>query len=580
MNARLGELDTLRTLAHALESARHGERATLVERAAKLLNCGKQTVYRKLRDLGWSSGRKTRKDRGRLSVSPEVAEKAAHLIHASTRAHGKRNMPIGVSLEILRGSGEGAVNPETEEVTLPTSASTLSRAMRKYGCHPDMLAQGSPHIHLRSLHPNHCWQVDASLCVIFYLPKGRVAIMDEKKFYKNKPSYGEKAKRERVWRYIITDHYSGNFYLHYAHAAGENSGDLVECFLQTIQKRGLDDPMHGVPLFMLMDKGSANTSALFLNLLDRLGVDHTTHAVGASRVKGQVEQAQNLVETQFESRLSFYRINTLEELRSRAEEWRKSYCAYKIHGRHQKPRNEMWLRITEEQLRLPPSMELCRELVTTHPKEVQVKPDLSITHAIPKMGRNAYDLRMIPGLVPRMKVKVVVNPYRAPDVDVIVTDALTGAESVWTVSPVELDEAGFRMDGAIIGQEYKSVKKTATDRHLERIEEAAQKDRRGAKAPENVDVFADVRPAPEYLPRRGRDMGLDASRREVAPYKLVEAAMLLKDRLGERWPKDAYAWLEQRYGDSVPAADLDEIAERFNTPEAAVITPLRAVNQG
>jgi len=143
------------------------------------------------------------------------------------------------------------------------------------------------------------WQVDASMCVIFYLPKQGLQIMPEGVFYKNKPLNIERVAQERVWRYVVTDHYSGTLYVRYVQTAGETSENLAETFLQAIQKREQNDPMHGVPNNLMMDLGSANTSHLFLNLLKNLGVTPLVHKPGNSRAKGQVEQAQQLVETQF-----------------------------------------------------------------------------------------------------------------------------------------------------------------------------------------------------------------------------------------------------------------------------------------
>ena len=572
MKANLGEIDTLRALAARLDEAGHGERQPLVRQVAELLCCSEQTVYRRLRqEIGWASGRKRRTDAGRITVSEDTALAAAHLVHVATRNHGKRTMPVTVARDVLRESGyaEAGVSP-----------STLSRAMRRYGCHPDMLMQGKPAVRLRSLHPNHCWQVDPSLCVLFYLPKGGLSVCEESKFYKNKPGNVAKIERERVWRYVITDHYSGTIYVKYVQSAGETAQSLVDVFLDAISDRGRHDPMHGVPHLLLMDAGSANTSHLFLNLLDRLGVRHTVHMPGNARAKGQVEQANNLVETQFEGRLRFMNVQSIAELQARADEWRMHYNARAIHSRTGKSRNDLWMTITEAQLRLAPDLALCRELVTTQPVQVTVRTDMTITHAIKGYGRNEYDLRLVPGLVPKLKVGVVVNPYRAPAVDVIIADPETGEDRIWTVEPMKKNEAGFWESAPVIGQEHKAQPDTVADRHVKRIAEAAGDDPRHINPPAHVNVMADIKEAPQYMPRRGRDLGLDASRREIAPLTVAEAAIKLKRSLGDLWPTEGYAWLSQRYPAGVPADELDAIGHRFSG-RAAAVTPLKlVVNEG
>jgi transposase InsO family protein len=574
--ANLGELDTLRSLALRLDQAGHGERSALVGSVAELLNCSTQTVYRKLKsEVGWASGRKMRSDRGNLLLDEETTKKAAFMLTKATSATGKRRLRISTVRDILHDSGQGWINWDTGEVAMP-SASTLSRSMRAYGCHPDMLRQGKPHVHMRSLHPNHVWQVDPSQCVVFYLPKGKVAVMKEDEYYKNKPKNLEKAAQERVWRYVITDHYSGTIYVRYVQAAGETAQGLVDVFMDAIMPRGPFDPMHGACFNLLLDPGSANTAHLFLNFCERLGVKVLVHMPKRPRVKGQVECANNIVETQFESRLIFTEINSLEELQAEADRWRQHYNAHAIHSRTGKSRNDVWMTITEDQLRLAPPLELCRELVTTRPKEARVRADLSISHAIKGYGRNDYDLRMVNGIMPQMRVTVVVNPYRAPAVDVTVENPLTGVEAVWTVEPVKKDAAGFWADGPVIGQEHKALPETKTDKIIKEFDELSGTDPKRIAPPQYVDPMADIKPAPEYLPRRGRDLGLDASHREVAPHPVVEAAILLKGRLGDAWTGESYAWLQQRYPDGVPADELDAIVARLGKTDAAP-APLKLV---
>lgn len=582
MKADLGELDLLRDLATRLGAAPHGGRTALVDKAAQTLCVSRQEVYRRLKDVGFASGRKRRADLGSSMVTKEVAMQAAALVQGARRKTGKKTMPLTTALEILRDNGRGSVDAETGEVRLPESAATLSRIMRRHGCHPAMLQQGKTHTHMQSLHPNHVWQIDASLCVLFYLPKQGLQVMPEGVFYKNKIKNLEKVAKERVWRYVITDHYSGTLYVRYVLAAGETAANLAEIFLQGIQQRGLDDPMHGVPLHLMMDIGSANTAYLFLNLLKLLGVEVLVHKPGNSQAKGQVEQGQNLVETQFEGRLAFMHIETIEQLQAAADRWRKHFNAFARHTRHGKTRNDMWLSINEAQLRIAPSMELCRELVTTKPVHATVRADMSITHSIKGFGRQTYDLRYLDGLVPGMKVAVVVNPYKAPAVDVAVMDE-RGDETIWTVEPVQMTEAGFRADAAIWGQEHKALPETVADKRTKEIEAAGVvAGRKTGVAPYGLDIEADINaaPAPAYIPRRGRDLGLDASRREIAPLSHVEAAKLLKARLGQEWNADHYAWIVQRYPDGVPADQIEEIATRLAAPETPAGAVLKLVAGG
>jgi hypothetical protein len=103
--------------------------------------------------------------------------------------------------------------------------------------------------------------------------------------------------------------------------------------------------------------------------------------------------------------------------------------------------------------------------------------------------------------------------------------------------------------------------------------------RKTGVAPYGLDIEADITaaPSPAYIPRRGRDLGLDASRREIPPLSHVEAAKALKAALGQAWNAERYAWLVQRYPDGVPADQIEEIAARLATPATPAGSVLKVV---
>jgi transposase InsO family protein len=588
MSAELAELDTLRELATKLATAGHGQKGELVSRVAKLLNYSVQEVYRRLERAGFDSGRKPRADKGRTKVSETLARKVGGMVHVATRANSKKTLAIKTALTILTEDGRhGEANPETGEIMqIEVSASTVSRAMRRYRCHPEQLSVPTPHVSQRSLHPNHVWQIDASVCVLFYLPKGGLSVMEEKEFYKNKPQNIKKVENERVIRYVITDHYSGWIFLWYVHGS-EDTANLIEAFLAAIQYRGATDPMHGVPLILMMDKGSANVSGLFLNLLKNLHVEAIVHGVGNPRAKGQVENGQNLVETQFEGRLPFLRINSLAELQAAADRWRIAYNATAKHSRYGKPRNAMWLTIREDQLRIAPPLALLRELVNTQPMPATVRGNLTISHSTKGYGSQDYDLRHIPGIHPKEKVQVIVNAYRAPAIDVVITD-LGGVEATYTVEPMQVDLAGFPATAPIIGASYAAQAKDATERSREAIRQSAygvsterevdaQRKQRVTAYEGQINAMADVDSVsvPTYLPKRGRDLAVESRERNIQPLNHIEAAKRIRQAMGEAWTKGHFQWLTQRHPDGVAEDQIEAIVAELSGPKAQHKTPLR-----
>ncbi|RLS20200.1 transposase, partial [Acinetobacter baumannii] len=533
------------------------------------LSLSKPQLYRELEKVGFKSERKQRSDKGKTVVPTEVAEMVGGMVHVATRANGKKTLPMTTALEMLIADGKAP----------RVSAATVARVMKQNMCHPKQLATPSAHTQQKSLHPNHVWQVDASVCVLFYLPKGGMQVMDEKKFYKNKPANVKKIENDRVIRYVMTDHYSGSIYVEYVYGS-ESSENLIEIFLNAIQKRSAQEPMHGVPNILYTDKGCANTSGLFRNLLERLDVTFIPHATGNSQAKGQVENAQNIVETQFEGRLRFMQINNIQELNAQATAWRMYWNETKIHSRTKRSRNAVWQTIKPEQLRIAPPMELCRELISTVPVEKTVKANLTVSHAIQGYGSQDYDVRHVDGVYPKAKLQIVVNPYRAPCIDVLTKDQ-HGNEVIFTCEPMQVDWVGFGNDAAIIGEEIKAMPQSKIDENRKRIlkkaydaETLEQVDKAIAKKKPAYDgqlnAMADVAAVevPTYIKRAGEQVTTTKQRRESAPISTVEAAKEIRGLIGDLWTTDHYKALKKSYPDGlVPADAVREIAEAIKAEQ-------------
>ena len=326
--------DLARELAAAPASG--GARTALVARAAETLGKSPKTVYALLKKhTGWTSGRKSRADRGKTCVDRELAQLAGGLSYLSNRQTGKRTTTIKAARERLAANGFGVVNTETGEVIMP-SKETMSRAMRRYGCHPDQLAAARPAVELRSLHPNHTWEVDASVCVLYRLKGGGVKLLNERDYNEHKPGKLIEIAGQRIIRYLAVDHYSGCIYLHYEQARGEDARGVINTLVEAISDRGERDPMHGVPLQVYMDPGSGNKSSLVTQFLRDLEATPLWHEAGNARATGAVEVAQNIVETGFESRLRFMETPSVAELQAQADRWRRHFCARVEHTRLKK----------------------------------------------------------------------------------------------------------------------------------------------------------------------------------------------------------------------------------------------------
>lgn len=567
-----------------LESAGHGQRGELISQAASALNYSEHWVRERLKDLGFSKSRKPRCDRGQSSVSREQCMLISNLIMQASRDNGKQLMSIKQAVQIASANGLIAAD---------ISESTVSREMRRHRVHPEQINKPKPHTEVRSRHPNHVWQFDVSVCVLYYLPKSEgLKVMPRDEFYKNKLENVYRIKNDRVLRYLITDHYSSAFYVEYFNTPGENSETLVQFLLNAFSLRE-NDPVHGVPFMLVWDAGTANQSHLVKGMLGRLQVQHHAHEVGSPRAKGQVERTHDLIECEFESRLSMYRIDSIEELNEKVQQWAQMYNGTRCHSRHGHTRYGMWQTIRPEQLRICPPRELCLSLLQkARPASRVVAGDLTISYAIAGVGSHNYSVRCIPDVCVGDKVQVTYNPYQAPNVTVI-HENLDGQEMHYELEPIELDAAGFKLSSPVYGENYDTVRDTPVDEMKKQMNrqaygvdtDQAVKDARKARKPAfggQINPFADVNAAdlPSYIKRKGRELSLlrPASTIEVKlPY--VKAVPMIGDSIGIESGSEEFKQLsrefKRRFPDGMPEEFLTdftgEMVQRFGITGQSIV---------
>ncbi|MBF0802928.1 MULTISPECIES: DDE-type integrase/transposase/recombinase [unclassified Neisseria] len=582
MNAAMTE--RLAEIAREAEQRGHGSKTAYLKEQAAELGLSLATLHRKLEAVVLKPKRKRRADAGKSALTREEAQMISTLVMETMRKNGKRLTTVGAAVEMLRANGAIAaekVDEATGEITR-LSDSTIIRALREYKLHPDQLLQPEPVTRMKSEHPNEWWQIDPSLCVLYYLPRNgkdtglRVASYEE--FYKNKPGNLKKIELDRVWRYTGTDHTSGAICVRY-YFGGETSANLCDFFIYMMQQKADvgKDPFRGVPKNVMLDPGSANTSAAFKNLCKALDVHVQINKPGKPRAKGQVEKANDIVETAFESSLKLVEVGSIEELNGLAERWMCYYNGTKVHSRHGMTRYQAWNRIKAEQLILPPPAEYCRELAVSAPKEAKVSPDLEI-----RFGGRYYSVKDIPGVMVGQKLMVAKNPWDETGARIATWDA-QGNEIWQPVTALEFNEFGFREDAARLGSEYKAPAETPAQKARKEQEKLAtgaatlaeaEAKRKGKALPfgGRIDPYKhqeDTLAARNtlYIERQGSQM--DYNRMEVAEQVLskVEMAKLLKPRIeaaGGNW-KQALTLIQKQYPDGVAASQLDAVFNQLKT---------------
>lgn len=533
------QLKYLENIARELDTAGHGKQGPIIERASAFLGLSRSTLYQRLTLVGWTSQRKSRGDRGESKISRDEAMAVANLIRQSQRNTGKTLMSIEEAIDIAYAN---------QLLSEKCSVTTMLRKMDEFGCHPKQLAQSPATRAMRSLHPNHVWQFDVSVCVLYYL-KGQdgLRVMEESEFYKNKPANLERIKNERVLRYLVTDHYSGAFHVSYIMSPGESVEAITQFLIEAFSKRSAAELMHGVPLMLIWDAGSANMAAMTKRLLDKLSVEHLAHTPGRPWAKGQVESMHNVIEKKFESRLAFQAVHSVEELNAMATAWSVGFQSQFTHTRHGKTRYGLYQTIRPEQLRLAPDVEVMRSFVQTDRAERTVRPnDLSISFVPGKAYSSlSYSLEHL-GVAAGEKVFVSVNLYRCPAIDVEVMDE-HGELHSHIVEPMAKDDAGFNLDAPVYGQAYKSIADTLPQRNKKQMDLAAwgsndpQEIKRLRKGNERavafngqIDPMADIRAQqlPSFMQRKGTPLAVEVKDIQDAPLSEIKALKLLSDALG------------------------------------------------
>ena len=564
-------------IAQAARATKHGEKEAIYSEAIERLGISRAKLLRDLKEIDIGRNRKKRTDTGQSALTREEALMISAILKESTRGNGKRLLSIGDAVEILRANDQiqaGAVDTATGEM-IQLSDSAIGRALGGYQLHPSQVNQPAPVTEMATEHPNHCWQIDASLCVLYYLRTSvddrqnglRVAPREE--FYKNKPGNLKKIESERVWRYAVTDHTSGAGYVEYVLGA-ESGENLAHIFINAIQHRGEHDPMHGVPRIAMLDPGSANTGAIFKNLCKALNIQLQINQVGNPRAKGQVENYHNLIERKFECGLRFFPIKTLDQLNELAWRWMRHFNATAEHSRHGKTRNEVWNEITERQLLKAPDIKTCRELARTAPEERTVNPNMTVSYKGPH-----YDVSDVPGLIVNQKVWVCLNPWRKDSAQVVLI-GLDGKEEYHVVECVECDGYGFRTDAVIIGERYRAPKDTQAQKDAKTIEKLvtgaetlkdAQKLRKGKVVPFNgkIDPQKHMREdlLPSYLQKRGTATPLEKIKVEMPKLTLTELMVRLSAHMGKQWTPDYYPHVRAWHPEGATEAEIPELAERL-----------------
>lgn len=555
------------------------ERSSVIAEMCRLFGFCEASAYRALRKCGWENGRKKRSDEGLSRISDEDLNIAAALLQNSVRKNGKKTMSVENARSIMIQNG----------FDVPISARQLSGLLRTRTLSTESTSKPSPHQRMRSEHPNQVHFADPSVALMYFAPNGKQKFLRDDEVYKNKP-FLEGRENLKCWRYVLTDHYSGSICVRYYAAAGENSANMYDFLLYAWGKK--KDPLynfHGLPELLVWDCGSANISKPVTNALKALRVETRPHLPGNPRAKGQVENANNIVECQFESLLHLEEVGSMEELNDAAERWCAAFNANKLEhrdtritraGRKIGSRTMIWNWIEEEQLRELPDKEICRQIFTTGAQVRTVGGDLAVSFVHPKnKAATRYSLSSLPDIMVGMTVNI--QPVLVSDeaLALVSYKDRSGEIVSFEVKPIEYDRVGFDIAAPVFGREYKSQPDTLAEKNTKHLAELAAGD---GKAENPFSKVTDgkgfkthslirAEASPFFRTQTGKQVEVAAGTVEVHDILItpVEMAKRFKARTGFI-PEGFIAGLKKEFPEGVPSQLVDDLVSEYTDGSNAV----------
>ena len=554
------------------QTAKHGERSKLYLQACQELGISMQTLHRKMAKITVKTPRKQRADKGAYTLTLDEAKLISAYMLEHIRKNNKQTKPLPQAVDELRANGAliaGAVDPDTGEINY-LSYSAIATAMRGMGVHPEQILAPAPVTPLKST-PNHCWQIDASLCVLYKLPDASGYGIEEvpnTERYKNKLGNFAKIEHRLVQRYLVTDHASCAVFIYYAFG-GESTESLCMLVIQAIQQRDRY-PFYGIPEYIMLDRGSANRSALFKNLCNGLGIK-LIFAQGA-RAKGQVEKMHDVTELGLESGLKMATdIRTVEQLNALGQRWMHWFNGTKIHTRHGKTRYSAWQMIKPGQLK---TTDLSTAQLLILARETPIGRPVTPYLTVNFKGQE-YDVSQLTNVMVGEKIMICRCAFDPDKAQAILTDA-EGREVFHQLPQKTKGEFGFYDAAALIGSEHKSHPDTPAQQVKKELEQLAMNATTDAEAAQNrkqkVTPFkGDINPykameeyqAPDYLPTRGTTQDIQLPTIQPERMTHVAAAKWLRGRLQDDYRPYMLAELQTQYPHGVTEPELEQVIDQL-----------------
>jgi hypothetical protein len=253
----------------------------------------------------------------------------------------------------------------------------------------------TPAVGMRSLHPNHLHQVDPSLCLVYY-DRGQQIVIRDDEFYKNKLQPEAREAKNKVWRYVLTDHTSGTIIPYYISAKGESQKNLFEFLMFAWSKqrrspvpRRAEDADDGPgqrqhrpldPQPAALAAGRARRQQAAQRACEGLGRERAEHRRDPLREPAALPPGE---QRRGDERRS---VRLGERVQREPHPAARHAPASRRH--RAAARYDLWLRVRADELRELPARELCLNLLLGAKGERKVTQKLRSRTSIPQLERS------------------------------------------------------------------------------------------------------------------------------------------------------------------------------------------------
>lgn len=549
-----------------LETAPHAEHSSIVAELAHIMpgrngrvGVSLQTAYRGLGQVGWTSGRRQRADKGNSKVTLDELEKVASIAASSRNAKGRINMPAKEALRTAIATGLVQSAP---------SYGHALRLMRQSGLGIAAMSAPEAGISRQSQHPNHVASVDVSNCLQWYFRDEETGeVLDcyqdaDTRFYQNKIENFKKLNRI-IHRYVWVDHYSGCYFVWYAYTPGETALDMVDFIWSAIAPKGENGdlqeayPIRGIPRRILCDQGPGFKSAIVRSLCKDLGIEKIEpHVPGNAKASGSVETRHRWWEASYETTLLLKGARNLEELNRWALLCCAEYNATRLHSRHGATPTEKWCEITSEQLREAPTRDQFYRLAAGTTKTATLTNQLYI-RADGKVWEAKGD-RIYPGA----KVKYRISPFSEAGIRVWDENGTEITATLLEKDPVSGFYTNCRRH---VWDDASAPGATAPMPPAQKLARAIKKGGERVSIPEVFDGLEQRVTRQSYVTARGQEWTPDHASPVAAEERQgsLEIREEISRRLGRPLTISEGKWWRARIGDGLTASQVREAWEAF-----------------